>query len=106
MPTYVTLSNQLCKVLVLVSCHFSYFHVAWKWGYTSVSLVPLRPWKIMPGIPGYVIIMLPKKAHIMLNYVMGFNLWPKGQARCCEYGKLWLHAAVMLQYNQPKIMLA
>jgi len=34
-------------------------------------------------------------AHTMLNYVMGFNLWPKGQAQVLkiEYG-LWLHEAV------------
>jgi len=40
-------------------------------------------------------------AHTMLNYVMGFNLWPKGQAQVLkiEYGRLWLLAAVMLQYS-------
>jgi len=41
----------------------------------------------MPTILGNVIIMLQRKlyyAHIMLNYVMAFYLWPKGQARCCK----------------------
>jgi len=41
----------------------------------------------MPAIPGNVIIMLPEEpyyAHTMLNYVMGFNFLPKGQARGCE----------------------
>ena len=40
-------------------------------------------------------------AHTMLNYVIGFNLWPKGQAQVLkiEYGRLWLLAAVMLQYS-------
>ena len=37
-------------------------------------------------------------AHIMLNYVMGFNLWPKAKLGIANL--LWLNAAVMLQYKQ------
>jgi len=53
----------------------------------------------MPAIPGSVTIMLQRKlyyAHIMLNYVIAFYLWPKGWTKPLVLNWqiiwLWLHA--------------
>ena len=51
----------------------------------------------MPAIPGNVTIMLQRKlyyAHIMLNYLMAFYLWPKGWAKplVVNWQIIWLHA--------------
>jgi len=43
--------------------------------------------------------MVPEEAvlpHTMLNHIMGFNLWPKGQATPVVNCRLWLHAAATI----------
>ena len=62
------------------------------WLYNQV----VGPWQIMPKSSLFMLcqqflemwlLFFQKKlyyAHIMLKYVMEFNVWPKGQARCCK----------------------
>jgi len=55
----------------------------------------------MPAVPGNVIFTLPEEV-VLLSLCNGIShvIQIPSHTLQIEYGRLWLHAAVMLQYNK------